>query len=155
MGKPSTGYPGRGFIAYGGQIAKQVFLTDLLRRSEVATRVNLGARSRMIVGGSAGYEYVIESNVSDYLVRFRNRMTLVAVKSLEFAGAAGVQAAIDRFEETNKGTQSGVNSGDKQNIPRNIGYKLYTESNTLFGVSIGPINPSIKLLAAEFGLYAP
>lgn len=155
MGRASTGYEGKGFLSYGTDVAKVVYLDNLRRRSIVAARLNVQARKRTIINKRGNfYEYRVESNLDEYLEKKRVQMLTAAISALEVAGKAGVDAAVARFNETLKGTAT-VNpetSGDTKDIPSNIGFSVQQFALSVWGVTIGPIEPSVKMWAQEYGL---
>lgn len=157
-GKVSTGFEGKSFIAFGGRVMEQVFLANMLERSEVATRVNLGARrtSRTISEGSVSV--TVTSDASDYLARFRNRMRFVILDSLQVAGSSGVEAARAEYARKTPRSSNPIPSGKNSwgtNDPdtaSNLTYEI-VETGNIFGVTLKPIANSVRLAALEFGLY--
>ncbi len=155
MGRDSIGYEGKGFLSYGADVAKAVYLEELRRRSIVAARLNVSAVKRTIINKrSKYYEYRVESNLNEYLAKKRVQMLSAAISALEVAGEAGVQAAQQRYYDTWKGTPT-VNpetSGDTRDIPSNIGFSVKQFAFNVYGVTIGPMEPSVKMWAQEYGL---
>jgi hypothetical protein len=158
LGKPSKGYEGKGFLSHGTDVAKAVFIANLHRRSIVAARLNVSARKRTIINKRSRYYAMrVESDLTDYLEKKRLQMLGAAISALEAAGRAGVEAAIEKFNSTWKGTAT-VNpetSGDIRDIPSNIGFSVQEFAKDVYGVVIGPVEPSIKMWAQEYGLTPP
>lgn len=158
MGNPSTGYEGKGFLSHGSDVAKATFLATLYKRSKVAADLHVTARKRTIINKRSNfYQVRIESNLTDYLAKKRMQMLGAALTSLGIAGKAGVEAAQAQFERLKLGTAT-VNpdtSGDTRDIPSNIGFSIQRFAADVYGLTIGPLEPSVKLWAQEYGLTAP
>lgn len=155
MGNPSTGYEGKGFLAVGTAVATSVYIDELRRLATRMSRFKVTSQANVVFSRKTGdLVYTVSSNLRPALASWKAAMIQQAVAALNVAGEAGVQAAQADFEAKKKGTSTIKPSSktDTTDIPSNIGFEHFGDG-TVFGITIGPKRPSVKLIAQEAGLF--
>jgi len=158
LGEPSTGFEGKGFLAAGIAEATEEYMLQLQKIATRATRFKVRASPDVRVNRTTGnINFQMTSNLKPAITTWVAKIRREAVAALALAAEVGVSVAISTYENAPKtadppGVVKPSSKTDMLDISTNIGYETF-QNGDIYGVTIGPMVPSVKMMAQELGLF--